>query len=85
MYESSYREPRPYERAYHLSYQSSYILVLLPLFAYEKSFADENVRKLIFVSWLVSRGLQCRDYSLNVQYGAKVLSQVKFSLKAKNT
>ena len=49
MYESSYREPPPYERAYHLSYQSSYILVLVPLVAYEKSFGRyENVGKSIF-------------------------------------
>ena len=52
MYESSYREPPPYERAYHLSYQSSYILVLVPSFAYEKSFGRyENVGKSIFVLW----------------------------------
>ena len=70
MYESSYREPPPYERAYHLSYQSSYILVLVPLFAYEKSFGRyENIRKSVSYHGLVSSGLQCtRRRRHNLQF-----------------
>ena len=51
MYESSYREPPPYKRPYHLSYQSSYILVLVPLFAYEKEL--RQIRKYTTINFRI--------------------------------